>query len=187
MLRRSNTMMFLALAGLIGGTGCMNAEKIKMEMKEKMANRPAELDNLNMWVGTWEGEFECKMMGIEGVMKSKGTSVIQWEPDKRILTERASYEMPDWGSMKGVGAWTYDPDAKKYRMAWVDGVGMIETGTATYCPMSKTWCMKAKNPWGTGSGTIKFTDANTMEWHWVARGPLWIKIMEMNGTTKRKS
>lgn len=186
--RRSASFILLGTAAVFTLPGCMSSEKMKAEFKGMVDNRPVELDNYNMWVGTWEGTYSCTMMGDKAPTNSKGTSVVQWHgPDKRILVVHDTMEVPEIGTMKGVGGWNYDSSAKKYRMAWMDSLGMVDVGTGTYCPISKTWTMKSKSNWGTGTGTAKFIDANTIEWHWVARGPFWMKIMEMTGTSKRKS
>ncbi|MFQ5413152.1 MAG: DUF1579 family protein [Phycisphaerae bacterium] len=183
------SVMMLALGGL-AGTACMPTMTIE-DLKAMRPERPPELDRLNMFVGHWEGTGEARMAGLDQVLKSTGTSDITWEADRSALLERGDYEMEGLGNMKGLGLWTYDPKARKYRNAWVDSFGGLGTGTCTYNEKTGTWKMRVKShgPMGTtiGEGTVRFPDENTMSWTWREWDPLHlVKVFDMTGTSKRK-
>jgi hypothetical protein len=182
-------MIVMAVVGL-SLTGCMPKMTIE-EMKAMMPERPVELDKLNMFAGTWEGTGEATMAGLDQVLKTGGMSKVEWGCDGWCMVEHGKYEMEEFGTMEGIGLWSYDPKAKKYRNFWVDSMGAAGTGESVYCEKTKTWKMKAKShsSWGTSisRGTMTFPDPNTMEWTWTEYDALGLsKMMEMTGTSKKK-
>ncbi len=178
---------------MMGLSGCM--PKMTMEdMKQMRPERPAELDKLNAFVGTWQGSGTAKMIGIDEPMELKGTSETTWEVNNWYLVEHAEYEMGEMGTMKGVGVWSWDSRAKKYRTWWFDDFGGTGTGTITYREACNCWCMSVRgnSPMGStrGKGCITFKDDETMEWTWQ-EWPAWdlfglFKFMDMSGTSKRQ-
>ena len=91
----------------------------------------------------------------------------------------------------GVGVWTYDAKAKKFRVHWFDDWGGVARGTATHDSKTGTWKMryKSKSAMGNsvGEGTFAMTDDDTMEWTWSEwDGLKMFKYMEMTGTSKRQ-
>ena len=164
------------------------------QMKEMRPKRPAELDRLNMFVGKWDGTGDAKFMGLDETLKTKGTSQTAWDCDGWYLVEHGEFEMGDMGRMHGLGVWTWDAKAKKYRMWWFDNWGATGTGTAEYDESTKTWSMnsKAAGPMGSmaGRGVVKMVDDKTVEWTWT-EWPGWdlfhaFKVAEMKGTNKKK-
>lgn len=190
MMRRRFPCAVLSAIALVGLSGCMPKMTVE-EMKAMMPERPAELDALNAFVGTWDFTGEMRMAGVDEVLTSSGTSELTWEGDKWYLVGHGVYSMPEFGDMKGMETWMYDAKAKKYRTLWVDSMGSLGVGTATRYKKTDTWTLKGTSygPFGktTGKGTLKFADPNTMEWTWkdYAFGGL-IKVSEMYGTSKRK-
>ncbi len=144
------------------------AEKDEM----KPPPRPAELDMLDMFVGSWTGEGEMKMPGETEVMKSTSSTEMKWALDKRYLVENMTMKMGEGMEMSFIGIWTWDAKIGKYRNWWFDSFGTWGTGTSTYDKATKTWSMEAKGTdpmsgkptWGAGS--FKFTDSSTTEGTW---------------------
>lgn len=186
----------LLLVGAVALTGCM--PKMTVEKMKEMApkQKPSELDRLNVLVGKWEGDATSKVMGMEEKITGKGTSQIHWEGDGWILVERGEYEMKDVGKMKGIGIWSWDSRAKRYRTTWTDSWGGTGVGTVRFDEKTNTYHMKVKgrNPHGStrGKGTMKLADNNnTMQWTFQEH-PWWdffglMKVFEMEGTSKKKS
>lgn len=173
--------------------GCQT-HKMNMDEMMKPAERPAELDHLNMFIGTWEGTAEITMAGSDELMASKGKSTYEWSLDKWLLIERSEYEWGEGQTMHGMGYWWWDPDEKHFKMSWFDNDGGVGHGTARYDEKSKTWTMKAKsqNPYKPmktiGEGTAKMLDDRTMEWSWEEEIPMLIgsrDFMKMKGTTHK--
>ena len=190
MIHRTRTGVMLTAFVILGLTGCMPKMDIEA-MKEARPKRPAELDKLNTFTGTWKSTSEMTMRGVDEVLKGTGTGTAAWEGDGWYLVERGKYDMGELGKMEGLGVWTWDPKSKKYRTAWFDTLGYIATGTDKYCEKSNSWRMKSKNrtPWGTtyGKGTATIVDDDTVEWSFEERSFLGlIKTMEMKGTSKRQ-
>jgi len=168
----------------------MSLEKIKQSRPE----RPAALDKLNMLQGEWENAGEFKMMGVDEILKTKGTSQLTWESDGWYLVEHSEFEMGEMGKMKGIGIWTWDPKHEKYLTWWFSDWGDHLSGMVTYNELTHTWTTKARGTGMMGStvgrGTIKIVDDDTMSWTW-SEWPAWdvlrlFKVLDMKGLNKRK-
>ncbi|MFQ5589764.1 MAG: DUF1579 family protein [Phycisphaerae bacterium] len=190
-MTRYNCLRAVVLTLGVGAlTGCMPKYTIE-QLKEMMPERPIELDKLAMFLGEWEGTSETTLCVLDEPLSGTGSRTMEWTLDKRYLVEHGDYDMGELGKMKGVGLWTYDPKAKKYRIWWFDSQGGTARGTATFCDETKTWKMKVKgrNPWGKskGKGTVTFVDDDTIEWEWSEwDGSGLFKTAETTGTSKRK-
>lgn len=172
--------------------GCQ-AKPMDMDQAMKPPPRPAELDRLEKLVGVWVGDATMKMHGSPDFMTSHGVETVSWEADGWVLISRFKYSMGDEDKMSGMGIWTWDPKAKKYRMWHFDSLGGSGVGTMTYDEEDDTWYFEGQghNPYKgektVGEGWSKFTDANTQEWHWTEWGPWKLKkIMEGEGVSRRK-
>ena len=189
MTRRSTTQVMFALGALVLAGGCMPKMTIE-EMQAMIPPRPAELDALNAFVGSWVGEGEATMAGVDQTLKSSGRSEAKWDGSNRYLVEQGSFTMDGFDPMSMTATWTYDTHKKVYRSTWTDSMGGVGMGTAR---ISKdgTWTMRATayGPFGKtlGKGHIKFLDADTAEWKWAeyAMGGLF-KTMEMTGVNRRQ-
>lgn len=170
--------------------GCQQQPSQPVDMSEAMKPppRPAELDRLNSFVGSWEGTMEMKDQSgnvTKGTVKSTST----WEADKRAVLERIEGSMNN-ERMSGVGLWTYDAKTKQYKAFWTDSHGNESHSTSTYDEATKTWHLKSsgRNPQKgmkmTEEATLRFTDANTAEWQSTMR--VGEAVMEMKGVNKRK-
>lgn len=169
-------------------SGCASS-KMNMEEMMQAPSRPAELDALNAFTGTWSASWECTMEGMPEPMKGTGMSVVAWECDKWVMLERFTGSMGE-DKFQGIGMWSYDPKSGKYQMRWMDSFGGVGDGTATYDAATRTWTMKGK---GSGmqdsvmEGTMRFVDDNTMEWthtewnSWKTK-----KTMSMKGTSRKQ-
>ena len=155
--------------------------------------RPAELDRLDVFVGTWEGTAEITVPGSDEVMKTTGRNTTEWRYDKRFLVEDFEADMGDIGAMTGLSLSTWDPQAKKYRTWMFSNWGEASTGTLTYCEKSKTWYWKSQgtNPMtgkmSYGKGQATLVDDNTYEWSWKEwdNALYWGEPMSMKGTSHR--
>lgn len=179
----------IAVGVLVLGAVLTGCQKPSMEDMMKPPPRPAELDRLAMFVGTWEGQGEMKMGGSDEVQVGKGVSTVKWDADNWVLIERGTFTMGDQ-THTGVGVWTWDAPAKKYRLYWFDSHGGTGLGTATYNEAANTWHVKYKGRYGkmttVGEGTTKIVD-DTMEWTFTEWDAWKLnKFMEMKGTSKRK-
>jgi hypothetical protein len=184
------TLIFIGAVAILfaGLAGC---QKPNMEEMMQQPPRPAELDRLDAFVGTWEGTWEMSTPGGDK-MSGKGTDKFAWDADKWVLTERAEGTCGQH-KMAGTGVWIWDQHAKKFRYGSADNYGMVMTGTGRYDEKTKTWHMKGNScdtvhgQRSCGEGTLKMPDANTMEWSWTEWDGLHlIKFMEMHGTSHRK-
>lgn len=189
-----NAARLLSIAGMcLFVTALLGCQQPKMEDMLKAPERPAELDQLNMFVGKWVGAGELTMPGSDEVVTAKGQSTASWAAGGWVLIEEAEETVGDEGITKGVAMWTWDPKAKKFRTAWLNDHGEISHGTATYDAATRTWHMRGEghNPYtgvcSIGEGTARFVDDHTLEWSYTAWGPWKLKkLAEMKGTSRRQ-
>ncbi len=157
--------------------------------------RPAELDELNEWAGTWHGTGDMTMYGPQGEQKmtSSGRETVKWVCDNRVLMSEMEYQMGDMGTMSGYSMMTYDAKEKKFKSYWFDNFGTVGEGEMWKDATTGMWIMKTE---GTdpmtgsatrGKGTIKMPDANTMEWTYAEYDGWGLKKkMEFTGTSKKQ-
>ena len=172
--------------------GCQQPQSDLAEVM-KPPPRPAELDQLDMFIGTWEGTGEVKAAGSDEVVTSEGVETYSWDADKWVLVSRFEYTMGDEDDMRGLAIWTWDAKAKKYRIWSFDNGGYCESASAKYDQDTKTWHIKGKSgntvtgEKFVGKGSYKMVDADTQEWNYtVWDGWKLRKLMEFKGTSHRK-
>ncbi len=187
MSRRNAVLTFVAASASLLLAGCMPKMTIA-EMKAAMPERPAELDRLNAFVGKWQYEGTAKFAMLDQPLKAGGHSEGQWEGNGWYLVNRSVMTMEHFDDSQALEAWSYDVHAKKYRSMWVDSMGMMGTGEATYDDPTRTWHWKgtSHSPWGPSSikGTMHFVDDDSVEWTFTEHMGL-MKTTEMSGTGKR--
>ena len=166
----ATTVIALTTIALIG---CAEQKFDLQAMKDmEPPPRPAELDHLGMFVGTWEGTADMTMPGCDEVIKITGKNTTEWRYDKRFLVEESEMDLGEMGTMTSMSVSTWDPQAKKYRVWMFSNWGEADTGTMTYCEKSKTWYWRsqATNPMtgkvSYGKGHATSVDDDTMEWTW---------------------
>jgi len=106
-------------------SGCMPKMTIE-QMKEMMPKRPAELDQLNAFVGRWETEGQMTMAMLEEPVKTSGTNETKWDGDGWFIVNRGTCHMGDLDPMIGVETIAYDARAKKFRTSKQVGEHAIE-------------------------------------------------------------
>lgn len=167
--RITGSLILCALAGLYMGCS-QNQEMSPGDMKPPP--RPAELDRLSMFLGSWQGESEMHTAGSDKPVKMTGTNRCEWACEQRFLMEHFTGKMGEGPTFTGLGMWTWDTEDKKYRSWWFDSFGNVGTGEGTYDAATRTWTMawQGMNP-ATGkptygTGTFKLPDDKTMEYDW---------------------
>lgn len=188
-----STFTIVAAAAFLAG-GLVGCQQPKMDLEKMMTPpaRPPELDQLNPFVGTWEGTWEMKTKGTDKPVTGKGTDVFAWDADRWVMVERADGTM-NGHRMVGTGLWVWDPQAKLFCYTSSDNYGMIMTGTCRYDAKTGIWHMKGRTrdtvrgEQSVGEGTLKMVDANTMEWNFAGWDSLHlVRYMEFSGTSRRK-
>lgn len=191
-MTRTHSLGLILTAASVAITGCGKPNAGPADMKPPP--RPAELDRLDRFVGSWSGEGEMKMPGAPETMKSTSSSTSKWVCDKRYVMEDFHMKMGDEMEMSGMAFWGWNADEGKYQSWWFDSMGTTGMGYAKYDEKTDTWTMESKGTdpmsgkpsWG--AGTIKFTDANSMEGTWKEwdNALKWGDAMEMTFKSTRK-
>ena len=179
------------------GCGCLvglaaGCAKPTMEMHGKPP-RPPELDKLDSHVGTWDFTIEMTMGDKGKPVTMRGTSVANWECDRRVLVERLEGDMgPEMGRFYGISMVTWDPIDKKYDSFFFDNMGELSHGEMKYDEATRTWHGKGRGRnMNTGEKvrseeTSKMIDNNTVDFSFTQWSG-WKKIMEAKGTSRRKA
>ena len=192
-MKRTPLLSFVLLAGCSGFLiGCQPSQE-EMATMFKQPPRPAELDRLEAFVGTWKADVEVTMAGSDEVHTSTGQNTTQWAADKWMLTENWEHDMGKTDTMKGVSLMWWDGNSKKYRMSFTDNYGGHGTGSMTYNEETGVWKFKSKSKDGKsgsktiGKGTMKFVNPSTIEWFGEEYdGTGLFKIITLKGTSRRQ-
>jgi len=159
--------------------------------------RSSELDRLDHFVGTWQGEGTMKMKDAPD-SKFSGVAERKWDLNKSVLTEKYTADMGEAGKMEGIGFWVWDAKGKKFRTFWFDDWGTVGTGSAKYNEKDDTWVMSGSsknlnNGMRTvGKGTYRKIDDKSEKWTYSEYMPFpgtsipLAKMFEMEGTGKKK-
>ena len=114
--RFGSTVVF---CGLVLSAGC--APKMTLEdLRGMRPERPAALDELDRFVGSWAWEGTMKMTGLDEPLKVSGKSEVKWAGDKWFLQIQESASIQELGNSEGTRIWSYDAKAKKFRSSWVE-------------------------------------------------------------------
>jgi hypothetical protein len=169
-------------------TGCMPKLTIE-DIRACIPEKPAELEQLNVFVGEWDFTGEMTITGLDQKLSYTGEGKADWEGDGWYLVSRGSGRMEELGDSHGMEAWTYDANGKQFRTAAISNSGSVGTGIAWYDGASKTWHVKESSEGAFGKmtwkGTIKVIDDDHMDFHWQGYSG-WNKTMEMTGKRTRK-
>lgn len=172
--------------------GCTPSQEEMAKMMQQPP-RPAELDRLEAFLGSWKAEGQVQIKGMDKIEPTSGKNTTDWSTDKWILVENWQHDMGKDNTMKGVSMTWWDANSKKYRSFWVDNYGGHGQGSMTYDEESKTWKMKGKSKDGktghktTGKGTMTMVNPSEMRWTWEEYDSLGLfKFFEINGTSERQ-
>ncbi len=185
MIKTATRLALVALAANL--VGCMPSE----EDFDMMPQRPAGLDQLDQFIGTWEGEMEMHAEGMDAPMTSTGVFTNKWANDNWIMVGHGTMSM-EGNENPMMEVWTWDESIKKFRTSGYYG-SMTGESLAWYDADDGLWRMKGGGRnlitgyVTKGKGTMKMTDPDTMEWTWTEYDTTGlIKLMEMKGTHRRK-
>ncbi len=195
MLRRR---FFYCLASILSAGVIAGCQQPAGDMEHKgPPPRPAELDKLNPWVGTWNGSGDITVYTPKGpkTMKTTGTEHWAWACDNRFLMANFEWSMGDNANEKhqGIAMMTWNPKEKEFRSWEFMGDGTVNRGEMKYDEKAGLWRMEGK---GTdpmtgqptrGGGTAKMVGDKTMEWSFTMWDCLKLsKKMEGKGTSTKQ-
>ena len=189
-MNRSMRAFFAPMSLFALVPGCASCGFDASAMKDRIAARPTELDQLNALAGKWRTEGEVRMLGFGDPIRTTGKSEANWECDRRLLVERSTFDMGPLGPMSGVSVWSYDARSRRYEMHWFDSFGESAKGTARFDAKKNSWEMRVRGRNAVtdiaADGTIRIVDDNTLEWTWK-QYDAWhfIKFADMKGRSVR--
>lgn len=187
MVRLRLTFAILIATGTVTLFGCTMPKMTMDEFRAMQPEKPAELERLNMFVGSWTTEGTGTFAMLEEPVTFTGENTFEWSDDGWCLVNNETMEMADMDPMGGIGLWTYDPGKGKYVSFWAGSWGS-GTGDAKYDDETGTWHMRgfSSTPQGksTMTGTVHFVDDDTSEWTFTESMGL-MKIMDMTATSRR--
>ena len=157
----------------------------------KQPARPSELENYDVFVGSWA--WEAEMLNAEDPDKKwTGTAEWKWTLDKRCL--RGTFQSQSQRTkFEAEGIWSWHPTEKRYIWGMFNNWGYPQRGVAKYNAASKCWCMDYTSVGLDGTTShgrycLTVTDNNTLDWKMVewADALHTVKKVEMTGKYTRK-
>ena len=190
-------VLTICMAASIGW--CMQPDT-SMEMPKK-PDPAAEMAKLARFVGEWPGTGEMVSPSPEEMKKYMPedapeppssfdvASTYEMTLDGQFLKSESWHDMGEGQRMTFVEYWAWDAKAGKYRTWYFSDWGEFGGGWLTSAKDGNNYRMTgngqdAKGNKTGGSGTMTFTDKDTLEWTWNESGPE--GKMEFKGTMKRK-
>jgi hypothetical protein len=178
---------FLAFAVAVAGlTGCAQSAPDMSAMMKKPAP-PPELQSLAGLIGNWTGEAEFVSPKPEEPAVMKGSQKNGWALDGMAFRSEGMYEMPGGEMVNGVETVMWDAGKKKFRAFYNNSWGEMGVGWWDVSDDGKSIHVTAEGvrPDGSsmsGSGSMRFVDADTIEWEWSEGG---FGGMKLKGVTRR--
>lgn len=124
----------ILIATLVVATGLLSAcgtgKPFGPQMDVKMygtARRPAELDRLSPFVGTWSSIAEQRDLASGRTTRVEQTSTVRWVAGDRFLMTETT-RMRDAASESAVSITTWDPALQLYRQWTFDQSGTVVAG-----------------------------------------------------------
>jgi hypothetical protein len=151
---------------------------------DDVPDRPAELQVLDRFAGTWKTVVTTKTSGQTSTSVDFVTRV--WSDDGKglFLVESAKPKLDDPVS-HSQGAWTYDPTGKVYRLTLMMREWTLMS-TATWDDKTRTMTFRHTNSSGhTGSSVHRFIDKDRAEWSAVVKNDEGKVVMEMSAKQTR--
>ncbi|UCE59409.1 MAG: hypothetical protein JSU63_18445, partial [Phycisphaerales bacterium] len=150
-------------AGMLVGCAASNVDFASV----KRPDRASELDAYEAFVGSWTWEAET-IVPEDSTTKWSGTAEWEWALDKRCLKGKI-FSKSEHAEFSAKGIWSWHPTRKKYMWWMFNDWGFPQEGTATYCPISKSWRMDYKSVGLDGSAStgryeMKVVDSDTLVW-----------------------
>ena len=186
MYTRTGLVLGAVAAILVSGCAPRNVDFAQIQRPD----RAAELEALDVFVGSWV--WEAEVVNAEGEGKDwKGTAEWRWTLDDRCLHGVLSAKSTQ-AAFDAAGDWTWHPQRKRYEWSMYNNWGYPQHGTAKYDAETKTWTMKYKSVGLDGTTShglyeMKVVGDDLLEWRneeW-ADPMYWFKKIEMKGVYKR--
>ncbi len=127
-MRSTSLVVVLASAALL--SACSTGRPFGPQMDVKMygtAQRPAELDRLNPFVGSWTSAAEQRDLASGRTMRVEQVSTTRWVAGDRFLMTETT-RMRDGQNESAVSITTWDPELRLYRQWTFDQNGTVVAG-----------------------------------------------------------
>lgn len=183
--------LYALLAGAcVALVGCAKPEFTVETFKQMIEPRPAELDHLNVFLGTWEMTGEMKA-GDSKPMHGTWTVTGSWELDQRAMLVKYDGKIEGELVEKGVEVWTWNSGTKRYDIWGYSNFGFGGEGHGRYNAEKKEFRVAMEHDMGghksRARGTMTIVDDKTVTWTHTGYDALGLfKQFEGCGTMKKK-
>lgn len=173
----ARTVCLAGLASLAVGSGCAATH----DGEPAALPRSLELERLGMLVGRWESTAESVLEDTGEVLHVSSTVAADWALGGEFLITKARFLIEGgegvsaWESETAdVGVFTWDAEARIYRVWHFDDGGMFATGTMEYEATTRTWRVSEESVdrrTGTrvrGEGTMRYVAADERLTEWTS-------------------
>lgn len=146
--------------------------------------RPAELNELNGFVGEWDGQFGS----LENPREKTIRTTSEWVLDDRFVLSKGSIRGDD--ESHSMILWTYDTQKKAYRRWFFFSSGGTLEEVGQYDLATKTFHFQNVNPEGVLGmqtvSTVKVESDDAKSWSMEFRSPNRPPVKVVGTATKRK-
>lgn len=129
---------------------------------EVAADRPAELENLDVFVGIWDAVTVARPAEWTP-QEIRMTSVVtrQWILNKRFLLDDSEHA----NGQESLSIFGYDPQAREYRTWWFNSEGHRNSSRGRWDPATQTFSFQTEPEAGRVTrGTIRLISPDQHEW-----------------------
>lgn len=136
MSRFAMPLLFVAAILL---TGCVSQQLGHTLRVAQTSERPAELDRLQVFIGTWQGEAEERVIETDQVTRYEGRSTMTWEAGGRVMLERSDITR-NGQPESHIALTTWDPNMGRYRLWGFDSTGLVvDAASWEYVEADNSW------------------------------------------------
>lgn len=163
----------MAMGGCAGG-GLLASDRIDVKMYGT-AERPAELDRLNVFVGSWRAVTDESDRRSGATTRTESESTTRWAAGDRYLVTEARRTDGTNARSESLTVTTWDPDRRIYRQWSFDSSGTVVAGEDwAYNAGDDSWRLTRQGENGRVEGVIRFSEGGRemrMTYNVVGRGP----------------
>lgn len=131
--------LLVPLFVLVGCSGSGDNERFTVKMLGS-ADRPAELDRLNSFLGTWVSSSEQRDLATGAVTRVDTLSTTRWGPGERFLIQEGTRTTASGATSGFLSITTWDPERSIYRQwSFADDGSVVAGEDWTYSEAENAW------------------------------------------------
>lgn len=182
-----------ALLGLsLVFAGCNSRPRVTPSESLSAAAEPAELEQLNVLLGTWDGVAHITVLESGDTFKARSVREVHWEAGGQFLMERTVTRVEGGQPTTSVSLWTWDDSLGAFRSWRFDSHGTLHerilhwNEDEAFWQMEMTSQQRGESEPSLAEGVMRFISEDEKSYEWTRFKPgasePWIKV---KGQSKR--